>query len=79
MNKETLETMITLRGLLFLLFYLLFSSIGAQNPVKQHGQLQVTGTQLCDQQGTPVTLRGVSFSCSAFVFSISSLYCFLVM
>jgi len=34
----------------------------AIDPVKQYGQLQVKGTQLCDQQGQPVTLRGVSFS-----------------
>ena len=30
-------------------------------PVKKYGQLQVTGTQLCDQQGNPVILRGISF------------------
>ena len=34
----------------------------AQAPVKRYGQLQVKGTQLCDQRGNPVTLRGVSFS-----------------
>ena len=34
----------------------------AQAPVKRYGQLQVKGTQLCDQQGLPVTLRGVSLS-----------------
>ena len=34
----------------------------AIDPVKQYGQLQVKGTQLCDQQGNPVTLRGVSLS-----------------
>ncbi|MBQ5495815.1 MAG: glycoside hydrolase family 5 protein, partial [Prevotella sp.] len=32
----------------------------AQEPVKQYGQLQVKGAQLCDQQGSPVILRGVS-------------------
>ena len=30
-------------------------------PVKKYGQLQVIGTQLCDQQGQPVILRGMSF------------------
>lgn len=35
-------------------------SISAQSPVKRWGQLQVKGTQLCDQQGNPVSLRGVS-------------------
>ena len=32
----------------------------AANPVKQWGQLQVKGAQLCDQSGNPVVLRGVS-------------------
>ena len=32
----------------------------AIDPVKQYGQLQVKGAQLCDQQGNPVILRGVS-------------------
>lgn len=32
----------------------------AAGPVKRWGQLQVQGTQLCDQQGNPVVLRGVS-------------------
>ena len=34
----------------------------AIDPVKQYGQLQVKGAQLCDQQGNSVTLRGVSLS-----------------
>ncbi len=33
----------------------------ATSPVKQWGQLQVRGTQLCDKDGNPVVLRGVSF------------------
>ena len=32
----------------------------AIDPVKQYGQLQVKGSQLCDQKGNPVILRGVS-------------------
>lgn len=32
----------------------------AADPVKQWGQLQVKGAQLCDANGQPVTLRGVS-------------------
>ena len=38
-------------------------SIGAKafDPVKQWGQMQVVGTQLCAQNGEPVVLRGVSF------------------
>ena len=35
-------------------------SAHATDPVKQYGQLQVKGAQLCDQQGEPVILRGVS-------------------
>lgn len=34
--------------------------VAQQAPVKQWGQLQVIGTQLCDQQGNPVVLRGIS-------------------
>lgn len=30
-------------------------------PVEKYGQLQVIGTQLCAQDGTPVQLRGMSF------------------
>ncbi|MBR1548074.1 MAG: glycoside hydrolase family 5 protein [Prevotella sp.] len=47
----------------FVLFYILsFMLIHAvaQDPVKRYGQLQVRGTQLCDQHGQPVILRGVS-------------------
>ncbi len=29
-------------------------------PVKQYGQLQVIGTQLCDQQGRPLVLHGIT-------------------
>ena len=45
----------------FYLFALLPLNVHAKDPVKQYGQLQVKVTQLCDQQGLPVTLRGVSF------------------
>lgn len=48
-------------GLSFIICQLAFSSATAQEaPVKRWGQLQVIGTQLCDQQGQPVTLRGIS-------------------
>lgn len=43
---------------LLTVFYL--SSSFATNPVKEWGQLQVKGTQLCDVKGNPVVLRGVS-------------------
>lgn len=37
-----------------------WTEINAITPVKQWGQLQVKGSQLCDQYGKPVVLRGVS-------------------
>ena len=49
-----------------ILFITLFSMISlfsySKNPVKQWGQLQVKGNQLCDQTGDPIVLRGVSFT-----------------
>lgn len=47
---------------LMTLFVAMFCLIQAQAtaPVKQWGQLQVKGAQLCDQNGRPVVLRGVS-------------------
>ena len=30
-------------------------------PVKEHGQLRVSGTQLCDENGSAVVLRGLSY------------------
>lgn len=44
----------------FLVLILLPALLFAQ-PVKKYGQLQVIGTQLCDQQGQPIILRGMSF------------------
>ena len=42
-------------------FYLFtFLPLNAKDPVKQYGQLQVKGSQLCDKKGNPVILRGVS-------------------
>ena len=46
--------------LTFILFCACVSYAHAMDPVKQYGQLQVKGSQLCDQQGQPVILRGVS-------------------
>ena len=46
--------------LLTVLMIVLAGSLYAQ-PVKQHGKLQVKGTQLCDEKGHPVMLRGMSF------------------
>jgi endoglucanase len=43
-----------------LLFVLVVGNVTAQ-PVKQHGALKVVGTQLTDEKGQPVVLRGMSF------------------
>ncbi len=45
---------------LLLMMIVLPGAVAAQ-PVRQYGQLQVIGTQLSDQQGKPVVLRGMSF------------------
>jgi endoglucanase len=37
-----------------------FNFLQAQ-PVKNHGALQVKGTQLCDKKGKPIILRGMSY------------------
>ncbi len=46
--------------LTIILSCLFLATAKAQAPVKKYGQLQVNGAQLCDQQGRPVILRGVS-------------------
>ena len=46
--------------LTIILSCLFLATAQAQAPVKKYGQLQVNGAQLCDQQGRPVILRGVS-------------------
>ncbi|KAF2519566.1 glycoside hydrolase family 5 protein [Flavobacterium salilacus subsp. salilacus] len=40
---------------------LLLTAIGYTQPVKEHGQLSVKGTQLTDKSGAHVMLRGMSF------------------
>ena len=50
-----------MKKLLTIMLSCLFAlNMQAQDPVKKYGQLQVRGAQLCDQQGNPVILRGVS-------------------
>src|ERR1043165_4642947 len=49
-----------IKHLLAALCILLVLSVTAQ-PVKEHGQLKVEGTQLKDAHGNPVVLRGMSF------------------
>ncbi len=46
--------------LTIILSCLCIASVQAQDPVKKYGQLQVKGAQLCDKNGKPVILRGVS-------------------
>ena len=55
-----MDSCIRRSSVLFLILYFIFSHAMAQDPVKQYGQLQVKGSQLCDKQGNPVILRGVS-------------------
>lgn len=46
--------------LVFLCLGCLYFASQAQTPVEQYGQLQIIGTNLCDQYGNPVQLRGPS-------------------
>lgn len=48
------------RLLIMLAAVMCLSHVCATTPVKQWGQLQVRGAQLCDKDGNPVVLRGVS-------------------
>ena len=48
------------KTILTLVIMLLAAASYAARPVKQWGQLKVVGSQLCDKQGNPVVLRGVS-------------------
>jgi len=45
---------------------LLLTMIGCAQPVKDHGQLSVKGTQLVDKSGNPVSLRGISYGWHSF-------------
>jgi endoglucanase len=49
-----------MKNIIWLVAFLFVGIIYAQ-PVKQHGQLKVTSTQLTTQHGEPVVLRGMSF------------------
>lgn len=50
-----------MKKIFFALLSLAFAiTLSAATPVKQWGQLQVKGNQLCSEQGEPVVLRGVS-------------------
>lgn len=55
--------MVMLKKQLFIISLLfgVISSAMAADPVKLYGQLQVSGNQLCSEQGEPVVLRGVSY------------------
>ncbi|RYY96931.1 MAG: glycoside hydrolase family 5 protein [Chitinophagaceae bacterium] len=47
--------------LLFLWISLVATLSGSAQPVRKHGRLSVAGTQLVNERGHPVLLRGVSF------------------
>jgi len=47
-----------LRGLIIIIC---FSVLSYSQPVKKHGQLKVVGTQLSDELGKPLVLRGLSY------------------
>lgn len=51
-----------------LLFAILFSTYtaSAQTPVEKYGQLQINNGQVSDEQGNPVTLRGMSLFWSGY-------------
>ncbi len=46
---------------LFLLFSIPIIQLATSQPVKQHGKLHVSGTQLMDEHNNPVVLRGMSY------------------
>ncbi len=46
--------------LTFVLSFICALHVQAIDPVKRYGKLQVNGSQLCDKNGNPVILRGVS-------------------
>jgi endoglucanase len=50
-----------MRKAFFILFILTCHLFVAAQTVKQHGKLKVNGTQLIDEHGKPVVLRGMSF------------------
>ncbi|RYF82578.1 MAG: glycoside hydrolase family 5 protein, partial [Chitinophagaceae bacterium] len=50
-----------MKKLLASLFSTMIILAAVAQPVLQHGPLKVTGTQLTDQQGKPVVLRGMSY------------------
>lgn len=55
MMNSKLKAVVTI-----LLMTIAFVNVNAQ-AVKKYGHLQVKGTQLCDEKGNPVVLRGMSF------------------
>jgi endoglucanase len=50
-----------LKYLLLVIFSVIVSRTVFGQPVKVHGQLQVKGSRLCDEKGSPLVLRGMSF------------------
>jgi len=50
-----------MKKILLIILVSAFCYAGKSQPVKTHGQLKVTGTQLVDEHGAPVVLHGMSF------------------
>jgi endoglucanase len=50
-----------LKYFLLVIFSVIVSKTVYGQPVKVHGQLQVKGSRLCDEKGSPLVLRGMSF------------------
>ena len=49
------------KKLIAVTFFITICLLSLAQPVKQHGKLSVKGTQLIDEKGKPVVLRGMSF------------------
>ena len=61
-NKEAImrNRLLSLNFLLLLLIQNVFASTTPNTPVAINGQLTVCGTQLCNAQGNPIQLKGMS-------------------
>ena len=55
-----------MKSFLTVLFFSLCINLANAQPVKKHGWLKVSGTQLTDQNNQPVVLNGMSFGWSCF-------------
>lgn len=56
----------TMKTIAYFSIGMLLCNISIAQPVKEHGQLKVTGTQLVDKNNKPIALHGMSFGWSCF-------------